>query len=393
MLGRVVNSRKKKIVWVSSLILDLDHHKTTQIEVLQALARRGYEVNLVASYSREKNQDELSDVHAILIPLRYIPLLSAFFYAAALLIYLPLLFLRLKPDFVIIEPNPTSLSLAPIFPFPKASRPKIVLDIRTTPVSGARGHLKVLFFGITLYIAKRYFQGITIITDAMKKEVCKKYELDPKLVGVWTSGVSPTLFKPERYSRNEIRSKLGLEDRFVVFYHGAFSKTRGIIETVKGIKELKNDYPEVVLFLLGTGSAHLKEMADELGIQKMFVAHNSVAYQEVPKYIAMSDVGIVPLPNLSDWRFQCPLNLLEYLAMKKVVIATDIPANREVLGNSKCGIYVSSVDPKEIAQAIVYAYENRERIPMWGSYGRTIVEERYTWAKVAENFDSYLSSI
>jgi len=76
--------------------------------------------------------------------------------------------------------------------------------------------------------------------------------------------------------------------------------------------------------------------------------------------------------------------------MEKPVIATDIPANRAILGCCKCGIYVPSADPEELARAISYAYENRRKIKAWGALGRAIVKERYTWGKVAENLESYL---
>jgi len=384
--------QKKKIVWISSLILDIHLHKTSQIEVLRALAKRGHEVFLVASYSSKKDPHELADVHTISIPLRYVPIFSTVAYVLLLLLYLPLFFLYLKPDFVIVEPNPTTFSLAPIFLFPRSRKPKIILDIRTTPVYifGIRGYLKTLFFNISLPIAKKFFQGITIITSLMKKEVCEKFNIDSKSVGVWTSGVSTIAFDPENYSGTAMRKKFGLEHKFVIFYHGDFGKTRGTIEAIKATEILKNQYPNLVLFLLGSGKLNLAIILQKMNIQNMVIVHESVRYAEVPKYIAMCDVGIVPLPNLPDWRYQCPLNLLEYLAMKKVVIATDIPANREILGKSKCGIYASSADPKAIADAIVCAYNNREMLNEWGALGRMIVEEKYSWMKVTEDFEVYL---
>jgi len=118
-----------------------------------------------------------------------------------------------------------------------------------------------------------------------------------------------------------------------------------------------------------------------------------VDYAEVPKYIAMCDVGIVPLPDLPYWRFQCPLKLLEYLAMKKVVIVTDIPAHRAIIGKEKCGIYISSVKPIGIAKSITYAYNNKEKLGKWGEIGRTIIKQEYTWEKVARDLENYLLSI
>jgi len=372
--------------------LDIHLHKTSRIEILRALAKRGHEVFLVATYSSKKKEFELTDVHAISIPLRYVPFFSTGAYVLLLFLYLPLSFLYLKPDFVIVEPDATILSIAPTLLFPRSKKPKIVLDIRSTPVGifGIGGYLKTLFFNIALNTAKKFFQGITIITPLMKKEICENYDINSRFVGVWTSGVSTIAFNPENCPGTEMRKKFHLEGKFVIFYHGVFGKERGIIKTIKAIEILKNRYPDLVLFLLGRGGLNLKDIIRELDLQNMVIVHDTVSYVEVRKYIAMCNVGIVPLPNLSDWRYQCPLNLLEYLAMKKAVIATDIPANREVLRESKCGIYASSANPREIAEAIVYAYNNRGMLRKWGAYGRMIVEERYSWMKVAEDFEAYL---
>lgn len=386
--------QKKKIVWISPLILDVHLHKTTQIEILQALTRRGHKVFLFASYSSKKSLHELLDVPATLIPLRHVPFFSTFSYIVILLLYLPFFFIRWKPDFVIVEPGPVTFSVAPMLLLPRSKRPKIVLDVRSGPV-GKRRISTAVCFDIALFKAKKFFQRITTITPLSKKKLCEKYNISSRFVDVWTSGVSITAFNPENCSGTEMKKKLGLENKFVILYHGSFgtpNAQRGIIETIKAIGLLKGRYPNLVLFLLGNGGygPKLKELIRQLGIRNMIVIHNPVSYVEVPKYIAMCDVGIIPLPNFSYWRHQCPLNLLECLAIKKVVIATDIPANREVLGKCKCGIYASSADPKEIATAIVYAYNNKKMLRKWGAYGRMIVENRYSWDKMAEDLEAYL---
>jgi glycosyltransferase involved in cell wall biosynthesis len=383
---------KKKIIWVSSLILDIHLHKTSRIEILRALAKRGHEVFLVAMSSSKKKDCEFTDVHVTSIPLRYVPFFSPAVYTLLLLLYLPLSFLQLRPDFVIVEPDATVLSVTPALLFPRSKKPKIILDVRSTPVGiyGIGGYLKTQFFNIAINTAKKFFQGITIITPLMKKEVCENYGVNSKFVGVWTSGVSTIAFNPENCSGTEMRKKFQLEGKFIILHHGVFGKERGIIETIKAFEILKNRYPDLVLFLLGRGDINLKDIIDELGLQNMVIVHDTVSYTEVRNYIAMCDVGIVPLPNLSDWRYQCPLNLLEYLAMKKAVIATDIPANREVLKESECGIYASSANPVAIANAIAYTYNKRSKLREWGTYGRALIEERYTWEKVAEDLESYL---
>jgi glycosyltransferase involved in cell wall biosynthesis len=278
-------------------------------------------------------------------------------------------------------------------------RVKLILDIRSTPVEiyGFRGYLKKLSFTLSVLMAKKFFDGVTIITPHMKKEICKKYHIDPVFIGVWTSGVSTEVFNPKKYitDSKKLRENLGLSHKLIIFYHGAFSPNRGLIETIEAIDIIRQKHSDVVLFLLGSGSIvdNLKSLVETKKLQNNVIIHPPVRYVDVPNYIAMSDIGIVPLPNHPYWNFQCPLNLLEYLAMEKPVIITDIPANRSIVGDNICGIYIRSIRPIEIANAIEYAYNNKVKLAKWGKLGRKIVSNNYSWDKVAEKFEEYLSSM
>jgi glycosyltransferase involved in cell wall biosynthesis len=161
------------------------------------------------------------------------------------------------------------------------------------------------------------------------------------------------------------------------------------------MKILRPDYPNVVLFLLGTGPmvSKLKQAVQKAGLEEHVIIHDPVNYAEIPKFIEISDVCIVPLPDHPYWRFQCPLKLLEYLAMEKAVILTDIPAHRTVIGEAKCGVYVPSVNPTEIAKAIEYVCLNKDSLNEQGKIGREIVKKEYTWEKVAGSLENYLLSI
>lgn len=393
----------KKIIWISFTVFDLFLHKTSRLEILKHLAKRGNDVYFLAIRSKKSKQTTDyagARFHLILIPLRYVPMITPFLFAIATLIFLPFFIATKKPDFIIMNPSPSIISFIwkPLF---YALRIRVVLDVRSTPVlsenrdRGLLGSLDIFWFNISVVIAKKMFDGLTTITTKMKRQICSTFRIHPKFIGVWTSGVSTTLFKPENYDEIQMRKKLGLNNKFIVFYHGNLSVHRGIVESVRGIEILSGKYDDCVLFLLGKGSAvpFLTEVLLKNTVKHRVIIHDVVDYIDVPKYIAMCDVGIVPLPDLPDWRYQCPLKLLEYLAMKKVAIVTDIPANREIVGNSKSGIYVPSTAPKEIAKAIIYARNNREKLKEWGSYGRAITNKKYSWEKVAEDLDNYLMGL
>jgi glycosyltransferase involved in cell wall biosynthesis len=380
--------------------MDKHLYKTTQLEILRHLAKRGYEVFLFAACSNKKYEKESSNLHSICIPLRDAPLIANAFFILSLLFFLPFYILYSKPDFLVVEPqDATCFSLMPLLLFPKAKRPKIILDVRTELVAesgGYRKYVKILSYNSSFYLAKKFFDGITTITPILKNEIGEGFHIDPKSIGLWSSGVNLDRFNPEKFKNDakHLRKDLGLGNKFVVFYHGSFGADRGIIESVKSIKLLKKQYNDVVLFLLGTGKlqAPITKLIDEIEIRSEVLLHEPVADSDVPKYIAMCDVGILVPSDLPQWKGQCFLKLLEYLAMGKFVVVSDIPAIRNVIGKSKCGTYVSGqkIDPKEIAEAIIYSINNKPYLEQWGLLGKKIVEEGYTWDKVAKDFEDYI---
>jgi len=389
------NRLSLKIVWISFTILDVHLHRTSRIEILRHLAQRGHHVHFIAVRSKAVHYSKNSDMQITTIPLRYIPAISWMLFGFITLFYLPLYLIKMRPDFIITDPS------TPIFSFlwkPILSRVlgfKMILDIRSTPTSLST--VKMLLFNISVFTAKAMFDGVTIVTNGMKKEVSKKFNMNPKNIGVWSEGTSIELFA---YEKNipyglELRKKFGLSRKFVFFYHGALSRSRGIIECVKAIQLKKKEYPDIVIFLLGNGPAFhvLQRLIQESGVQDKVILHGPVNYEEVPKYIAMSDVGIVPLPNIPKWRNQCPLKLLEYLAMKRTAIVTDIPANREILGDKECAIYIPSCNPIQIARAMEFAYKNKKKLKEWGELGRTIIHQKYNWNEAAKDLENYLLEV
>lgn len=268
---------------------------------------------------------------------------------------------------------------------------RVVLIIQSTPVEarGTRGALQDLFFRISVLVAQKAFDGMTILTDPMREEVSRRFHLDPTCIGVFYDGVSTELFDPRRYRDDacRIRNEMGLVGKLVILYHGLVSSNRGIIESVEEMARVEHD--DVVLFILGDGPALpvVEAIVREKNLQDRVVIHEAVKYTDVPKYVAMCDVGLVPLPDTPDWRTQNPLNLLECLAMEKPVIVTDITANRSVVGDHECAIYMSS--PTELANVISYLRDHYRFLKQWGSCGRAIVRNKYTWTKVAQRVEEY----
>lgn len=395
------SSREKKVLWWKPNLGDGSLHKMADLEILRKLTQRNYKIHLIVPATKDRMilLTNNSKVHITSVRMKYLPLILPLARSIMLSILLPFYIISFRPEFIIGEPDVSILSFFPTIILSKMRKIKLILDIRTVPVEtfGFKGFLMKSLFVVSVLFAKRYFDGITTITSLMEREVCERFQLASKKRGVWTSGVSIELFSPSKYisAISDFRDKLGISSRFVVFYHGVFSATRGLQQSIEAMEIVKKAYPDIILFLLGSGpvASNLGQLIQEKELESTVIIHNPVDQSEVPRFISMCDVAIIPLPDNQFWRSQSPLKLFEYLAMEKVVILTKIPAHTAVIGDAKCGLFISSVDPVEIAEAIENAYLNRSNLRNWGRTGREIVSEKYTWEKVSIDLDNFLSSI
>lgn len=394
---RFYDTTGKRILWINPIPLDMYLHSPSQLEILRSLSDRSHFLTLITARSSKKVQFKIPGVRIIYFPLRFVPLFSSIAFAIMLFFFLPIYVIVFKPRFIIAtQPEVSILSVASSLPFKRLRKVKFILDIRTIPVEfrGFRGFQQDLWFSISILVAKRFFDGMTALTSLMKKDICTKFGIDPDKAGVWSSGVSLEKFDPSKfsYSGKKLKEELGLSHRFVVFYHGAATENRGLRETIESVRIVRNVCPDIVIFLLGKGPIIplLERVVREQETHQYVIIHVPVDYAEVPKFISMSDVCIIPLPDHPFWRSQNPLKLLEYLAMEKAVVLTDIPAHRAVIGEEKCGIFLSSSRPAEIADSLAFVCQNRKKLEEWGKCGRKIVVERYSWEKVAEDLENYL---
>jgi len=389
-----------KIIWVVKKQFDISVSSVSRVEIIKALETGNHQILLLAGFRDNKPILNLNG------KIRYVKLGKSKFFSS--LVFDLLAFFNIayylifkNVDFIIIESTAWLVSL-PFVILRKLQliSTRLVLDVRTLPVEvfGITNKLKESLFHVSIRSAKFLFDGITVITPFMKKYFINKYNLGNRKIGIWTSGVCIDTFNPERVSPANIellREELALKDKFIIMYHGVLTPTRGLKETIEAINLLANKYPDIIFLLIGDGIAatELDNSINYLKLKNRVIIKASVPYKEIPSYIALADVGIVPLPRILWWRVSCPIKLMEYLAMQKPVIVTDIEAHQDILDSDNCGIFIPSHHPEAIAQGIVKAYRKRKHLKQMGRQGRIIVQENYTWKKQAVKLENYLNSI
>jgi len=236
---------------------------------------------------------------------------------------------------------------------------KGIMLILSRPVGkqGFLGWLYFLYFRLSLIIGKLFVDIFTAISPFEAYEFSRIGNIPRYKIMVLPSPLGEQFenFNPSE-NINELRLKLGLVTllgKKVLLYHGILDEQRGILQLLELFnKSFKGD-GKVVLLLVGDGPA--KESI------KRFIQHNNsnniilldpVPYSKIPELIAACDIGLVLLPNHPWWRYQCPTKLIEFLALGKPVIASDLPGIRWVAGNYPLIAYLKTWDNYEFGKNV-----------------------------------------
>jgi glycosyltransferase involved in cell wall biosynthesis len=275
--------------------------------------------------------------------------------------------------------------------------PILLLHIETNVVDvGGRVHtLAVSSLDIlSTKLASILFDKILFISPMMGRLYQKTRGISASKIAVWPSSVEANFANSVDETKTALlRKELGLAGRTGFLYHGTITKGRGVIELVEAFRILREWSVNATLVLLGYGpqkeavseyirTHHLDEVVKLLG---------PVDHSEVPRYIAACDVGIVPLPDHIWWRYQCPIKVLEFLAMNKPLIVSDIPGHRWIIGNKPVALYLKGTDPHAIADGVRGLLSSAKSFDP--TLGKRIVEERFTPERIADVLESQILSL
>ena len=93
---------------------------------------------------------------------------------------------------------------------------------------------------------------------------------------------------------------------------------------------------------------------------------------------AVEIVGALDIFCMSSRWEGCPMVLLEAMAMRRPVVATDIGGVREIVINEETGFLVPLDEPRALADAILRLLEVDAERERFGEAGRRRVEERFS---------------
>ncbi|QOR94577.1 glycosyltransferase [Thermosphaera chiliense] len=326
-------------------------HGASVLRMFRSLADTGYKVRIIMPSTINKSVKQNNLLITTLEVKNYIPLFTLMkLYASAFKILL-----RERPKLIIFD-----YSMLPIFFLAKTLlNNKGIMLILSRPVgeSGFRGFIRFLNFKLSLIIGRCFVDLFTAITPFEAYEFSRIANIPLRKFVVIPSPLGDEFVKFSISENiNEIRPKLGLQsliNKKILLYHGSLDKERGIMQIIKLFYESFKENSEIVLLLAGTGTAEnlIREFIKQNRVNNIIILP-PVPFEQVPILVSSCDVGLVILPDHPWWRYQCPTKLVEYLALGKPVIASDLPGIRWVAGKCPLVMYIKSLKKKEFEEAV-----------------------------------------
>lgn len=208
-----------------------------------------------------------------------------------------------------------------------------------------------------------------------------EYGVPPDRIHYIPLGVDVEIFNPSEESRTSLRTALGIVDeQFVVVYSGKIVPYKRVDALLKAAVIAKERGVVVTLLLVGradpTYLAELQEFARDHDVHVLY--HQTVAPEKLAAFFNVAD--------LCAWPADCTISHLEAAACGVPILIPDDPgiADRIAAGN---GYAVKTGDIEGLSAVMIELANDPEMRKEVGGRGARLIAERYTWARIAEEFE------
>jgi len=166
-----------------------------------------------------------------------------------------------------------------------------------------------------------------------------------------------------------------------ICYVGHLEPRKNIMDLIEAFKIVLQEVPIARLLVVGSGNlmGEAMERAKALAIKENIEFKGALPHEEAIKTMKTSDCLV--LPSLIEG---FGIVLAEANACHRPAIAYDIPNVRDVIKDGFNGFLVKPRNIKMLTSRIIEILSDRKKGKKMGENGRRLVEEKFTWRKVAE---------
>jgi glycosyltransferase involved in cell wall biosynthesis len=171
----------------------------------------------------------------------------------------------------------------------------------------------------------------------------------------------------------------------LILYIGQLHGAQYIDLFIKAANVVLHKNPSVSFMIVGEGfmEKQLRKLAEELGIEDKIIFTGSMPHHKIPEYIAAADICVVPFRDTKVTRCKSPLKIVEYMAMGKAIVASNVGEVRRMLGG--VAVLVEPGNFHSLAEAILKLLTDRRLKENLGIFARRRAENKYNWSVSASS--------
>jgi len=200
------------------------------------------------------------------------------------------------------------------------------------------------------------------------------YGMNPEKTIIFPWGVDLEQFKPSTLKPKNLQT-------FTLFCSRSWEALYGVDVLARAFVQVAQQNKNVDLILLGGGSlgGELRQILQSGGVLDRVTFGGQVSQMDLPRWYHRADLYISPSHVDGS-----SVSLMEALACGLPCLVSDIPANKEWVVDDENGWLFRDGDANHLAEKILAAISQREKLPEIGRSSRRLAEMRADWKKNAE---------
>ena len=240
----------------------------------------------------------------------------------------------------------------------------------------------------------RAADGYVTITTGLAHELERRFGARPR-IAVVPDGVRATDSASQAaFPESQTPSPKPQAPVFTIGYAGHLYPWKGVDLVVEAVAAL----PDTRALIVGGHDqepdlARVKAFAAELGCLSRVTFTGLIPPADVAARLRECDVLTLPNPaSAISNAFTSPLKLFEYMASGRPIVASDLPAIREVLRHEENALLVQPGNPQALVAGIARMKEDAALGRRLASQARIDVRE-FTWARRAERLEALFVAV
>jgi len=222
---------------------------------------------------------------------------------------------------------------------------------------------------------------IGVICDGLKQDLIGR-GIPEKKISILYNGINIEDFKPCDPDP-EYSGKWNLSGKTVIGFIGSFYRYEGLDLLVDAFHQIAQLRDDVVLLLVGGGEMErdLRQQVKRLGLSGRAILPGRIPHERIPGVYAMVDIFAYPRYSVRLTELVTPLKPLEAMAMKKVVVASDVGGHRELIEDRLTGLLFQSGDFEDLAETLKEVLDHSQFKDDLQNNGFIHVRKDHNWEK------------